>query len=124
MEGNKILVVDDTREIRELLEDILSKSFPDKEIFCLTNGAEAWEEVQYEPDFVWVILTDWKMPQMDGIELIERIKSLFPKIPIILMSGDLPPENNQADEFLPKPITQIQQLVNVIKKLTSYQPAT
>ena len=116
MEKKKILVVDDNEDIRSLLGEILNNLFPDKEIFCLTNGAEAWEEIQDDPYSIWLIITDWQMPQMDGVALTKKVKFSFPGIPVILSSANELPADNPADAFLAKPF-QIQKLLELVQKL-------
>lgn len=50
-----------------------------------SDGCEALESVQLEkPD---IVLTDVQMPNMDGLELVERLRDEYPQIPVILMTG-------------------------------------
>ena len=66
----KILIADDSAVPRLILEKTLSSL--GHETVSASDGAEAWARVQtFEPD---VVLSDWLMPGMDGIELCRRIR--------------------------------------------------
>ena len=67
----KVLVVDDDLVSRRLLKGYLQKW--DYQVTVVTNGAEAWEKFQ-EEDFP-IVICDWMMPEMDGPELIQRMRS-------------------------------------------------
>lgn len=80
---SKILIVDDERAIRNSLKDILS--LEGYAVDAAQNGREALEcltKSSYE-----VVLCDIKMPEMDGIELLEKAKADFGDIPFIMISG-------------------------------------
>jgi CheY-like chemotaxis protein len=109
----KVLVVDDNATSREILQDILeSFSF---EVDLAASGKEALEEIERadnDKPFELVIM-DWKMPGMDGIEASKRIKShqKLTKMPAIVLVTAYGREEvmRQADEiglegFLLKPV--------------------
>ena len=81
-----IMLVDDERVIREglsLIINALDSSY--KIIAKVTNGSEALELMHtFPPD---IVITDIKMPVMDGIELIERMQEKFPEIKKVVLSG-------------------------------------
>jgi len=87
LQGMKVLVVDDSATSRNILQDILeSFSF---EVTLAASGEEGLEEIQkadtdqpYE-----LVLIDWKMPGIDGIETSERIKNhkKLNKIPAVIL---------------------------------------
>ena len=113
LRGLKVLVVDDNATSREILQDILeSFSF---EVFLAASGQEALEEIEMadkDQPFELVIM-DWKMPGMDGIEASRHIKShrKLSKIPAIVLVTAYGREGvmRQADDigldgFLLKPV--------------------
>jgi PAS domain S-box-containing protein len=113
LRGLKVLVVDDNATSREILQDILeSFSF---EVYLSASGKESLEEIERADNnkpFELVIM-DWKMPGMDGIEASRRIKShqKLTKIPAIVLVTAYGREEvmRQADEiglegFLLKPV--------------------
>lgn len=80
---SKILVVDDERSIRNTLKDILE--FEKYQVDLAENGIVALEQLK-ESDYD-IILCDIKMPEMDGIELLERLVILKPDVPVVMISG-------------------------------------
>ena len=78
-----ILVVDDERSVRDSLADMLNHlGF---NAFCAESGAQALEELQKKE--VTFVITDMNMPEMDGLELIHRVRDTYPETSIIAMTG-------------------------------------
>jgi len=71
MKKKKILVVDDEQDVRETLESVLSKL--DYDPIVASGGKEALEMIRQNK--VDVVLSDLYMPEMDGIELLKRVKT-------------------------------------------------
>jgi two-component system, cell cycle response regulator len=69
----KILVVDDEQISKRVLEAMLRKW--GYETISSDNGLEAWELMQ-KPDAPSLVISDWMMPNMDGIELCEKIRAI------------------------------------------------
>ncbi|MBN8679872.1 MAG: sigma-54-dependent Fis family transcriptional regulator [Chitinophagales bacterium] len=79
----RILIVDDEVPIRRTLRDILE--FEGYEVDEASDGLECIAKVQKEK--YDVVITDIKMPKMDGIEALERLQILSPETPVIMVSG-------------------------------------
>ena len=79
----KILVVDDEYSVRESLRDWLMEE--GYEVGLASSGEEALKMVK--EDFWQVVLLDLKMPGMDGIETLKRIKDLEPETEIIMITA-------------------------------------
>jgi DNA-binding response OmpR family regulator len=102
----KVLVVDDESQIRDLLKEFLAEQA--YEVTLASNGKEAIDLTEKEhPD---VILLDLKMPEMDGIAACQRLKEQ-PKtqfIPIIVITGYADNKilaiEAGADDFVHKPV--------------------
>jgi DNA-binding NtrC family response regulator len=79
----KILAVDDNEQIREILAEMLSRFG----FACSTaaNGREALD-LMHKEDFS-LVLTDMKMPEMGGIELLREIKKNYPDTDVISVTG-------------------------------------
>ncbi|PKQ69085.1 sigma-54 dependent transcriptional regulator [Labilibaculum manganireducens] len=103
---SKILIIDDEKSIRNTLKEILS--YEDYEISLAENGLEGIELAK--SDEFDVVLCDIKMPQMDGIEVLDKIQELGLDTPVIMISGhgniDTAVESIKkgAFDFLEKPL--------------------
>lgn len=106
-----ILTVDDAQPIRLLLRTVL-QALPDVKVIQCEGGHEALRELSGRP--IDIVITDWNMPDMSGIDLTRAIRSgnrvqdRF--VPIIMLTGHADRENvvlardAGVDEFLVKPI--------------------
>ncbi len=116
---NRILVVDDDESIRELFECIIE----DMGYECDTaeNGEEGIKAIENET--YKLVFLDIKMPKINGIEALKKIKALKPEIPVIMMTGfsvdDLVNEakNLKAEDVLYKPF-DVETLETLIKEKT------
>lgn len=81
--AGKILIVDDQFGIRILLNEVMMRE--GYETYQAANGLQALEIVQnHAPD---LILLDMKIPGMDGIEILKRVKKIDPDIRVIIMTA-------------------------------------
>jgi signal transduction histidine kinase len=103
---NRILLVDDEQDIREVLN--LSLSDLGYVVLEAQNGEEALEIFKAaQPP---IVLTDIKMPGMDGIELLQKVKRENPETEVVMITGhgdmDLAIESlkHEATDFITKPI--------------------
>lgn len=120
MSGHLILVVDDLPENITILRSTIEASGANYMVTEANNGKEALEIIaQTPPD---LIITDWDMPVMNGIELIAAIRSNseFRNIPIIVITGMmvLPDDlkmafDTGASDFLRKPFDKTELLARI-----------
>jgi DNA-binding NtrC family response regulator len=114
----KILVVDDEAPIREMLKKGLSQ-MGGFTIDVAQNGQEAIEKI--EKDVFDLVLTDLKMPEMDGIELLKTIKGTRPEVMVILMTayGSIQTAVEAikigANDYITKPIDFNELLIHISK---------
>ena len=115
-----ILIVDDETKML----DILSINFSgDYNVFVAENGLEAKTILQQQP--VDLIISDLKMPKMDGKELLEYVKNEFSQLPFIIMTAFGSIEDaveaikNGAFDYVVKPI-QIEDLRHIIEKALKF----
>jgi two-component system NtrC family response regulator len=118
-----ILVVDDEKNYLLVLSAVLEEE--GYEVLTALSGPEAIE-IQKASD-IDLVLTDMKMPTMDGIELLERIKGLDPDLPVILMTAhgtvDKAVEAMQkgAYSYILKPFDNDRLILFVRKAMSTFQ---
>jgi len=124
-----VLVVDDNLYMRRIIKTMLS-GFGIHTIFEASDGAEGFEVYErMAPD---LIVTDWDMPYMDGVEMTRRIRwamdSRDPDIPIVMMSSRtekhrvLEARDAGITEFLAKPTSAKSLYLRLASALTSPRP--
>ncbi|MDU0113820.1 diguanylate cyclase [Psychrosphaera aquimarina] len=104
----KVLVVDDSVSAREYIKHLLKRHNYD--VYVASSGEEAMKQLELHPDLK-LIITDKEMPNMDGIELCNKIRSKYSKdeMSIIGISGQGNQSltakfiKNGANDFLTKP---------------------
>ena len=82
----KVLIADDEEKICQLIEKLINwESLGLKVAAVASNGVDAVKKImEYRPD---IVITDIRMPGIDGMELIERTKKICPDTEIIIISG-------------------------------------
>ncbi|KEY85397.1 sigma-54 dependent transcriptional regulator [Pseudomonas sp. 17391] len=104
---NSVIVVDDEASIRTAVEQWLSLSGFSVQLFAHAEACLA----QLPEHFAGVIISDVRMPGIDGLQLLERLQMADPDLPVILLTGhgDVPMAveamRNGAYDFLEKPFT-------------------
>ena len=103
-----ILIVEDDPVLSKITERILQLAAHD--VFCVPNGVQALEILKKK--FYPIVITDWQMPQMDGIELCRKLrKEKFPGYIYIIMLTSRDSHSDivagleaGADRYLIKPV--------------------
>ncbi len=110
IEDCSVWVIDDDRSIRWVLERALQKA--GMQVTTFSNASGVLDLLQQEkPD---VILSDIRMPGMDGLELLKQIQASHPELPVIIMTAhsDLDSAvsafHGGAFEYLPKPFDLVE----------------
>ncbi len=112
-----ILITDDEANIVSGLK----YAFEDEGFNVLTakNGVEAWHTINN--NVIDLVITDLRMPEMDGYELIKRISASYPTLPVIVLTGHGTIETavetmrDGAIDFFTKPV-DLDKLILVVKK--------
>ena len=120
----RILLVDDNKSglaarksvLEELGYRVATASGADDGLECFSNS---------EFDLV---VTDYRMPKMDGVEFIRKIRTIHPEIPIIMLSGyveaaGLTESNTGADLVILKSANEVTHLVRSVSRLLRRKPA-
>ena len=101
----RVAVVDDDRAIRWVLERALAQ--PDLEVECIDRADMALSRLLDDPPDV--LVTDIRMPGIDGLDLMSRIREVHPDLPVIVMTAHSDLDSAVASyqggafEYLPKP---------------------
>jgi CheY-like chemotaxis protein len=120
----RILLVDDNANglaaRKTVLEELGHK------VLTATSGADALE--QFAAHTIDLVVTDYKMPRMDGLELISRLREQSPTLPIVLLSGfsetlGLGESSTGADVVLQKSANEVSHLVRAVNRLLRRTPA-
>lgn len=113
----RILVAEDDTIVRQIIVDTLDMC--DFDLIQAASGHEALRLIN-KPDGVDLLITDLKMPGMDGIELAYHVRGLYPQIPVLLVSAwpsflkeGFPPEPYQ---YIPKPF-RLRELTKTVSDL-------
>jgi DNA-binding response OmpR family regulator len=105
--SQSVLIVDDDRQMLLSLAEGLARYAPELEVVTAGDGAQALEHLQHRE--VALVVTDLKMPRMDGFELLTAIMRSYPDVPVIIVTGFSTPDMEQrslsggAVEFVAKP---------------------
>ena len=116
-----IILVDDEEEVRKsIIKQIDWETTGFKVVGDAENGEEALEKIEVlEPDMV---LTDIRMPYMDGLTLAERIRQKYPSMKVVIFSGYDDFEYAQkaiklnVTEYVLKPVN-VEELTSILKRI-------
>lgn len=106
----RILIVDDEIEFRALVKDAL----PSFEVIEAADGLQALDLVGEEK--LDLIITDIRMPEMDGIQLLAALRAQYPDLPVLATSGYMDAEEaeeHEFDGFIEKPLS-LQPLLQMV----------
>lgn len=92
--NRKILIVDDNQEMLYTLKDGLEKYSRDFSVIIAGDGLDAIE--QLSQNTISLVVTDLKMPRMDGFSLLAHIIENYPGIPVIMITGYITPQMEQV----------------------------
>ena len=119
-----IIVIDDEEDVRESLKQLFSlEGF---KVYAMANAKEALEFISTK--FQGVIISDIRMPEMDGLTFLKEVKKLNKLLPVILMTGHgdiklaVKSLKLGAIDFLEKPFNP-NELVNQVKVISSQRQA-
>ncbi len=103
----KVLIVDDSQIMRKIITGVLKK-LNVKDILEAVNGQEAVTKVS-ENDDIGLVLMDWNMPTMNGLDAVKKIRADGSKVPIVMCTTEAEKEKvieaikTGANDYLVKP---------------------
>jgi DNA-binding response OmpR family regulator len=126
-----LLVVDDDPMVRDLEAQLLRL-----EGYTVLEAEGAAEALRVAGEVVAIhlLITDFMMPEVDGLELTRRFRAVHPETPVLMVSGSLPPCHDQIEdlvrfEFLAKPfglaelLHKVRALLDVTVPLPRREPS-
>jgi DNA-binding NtrC family response regulator len=114
---NKILIVDDELNMRLVLSAMLKKE--GYEVAAAADGAEALQILKSGP--IAAVVTDLKMPRIDGMELLSRVSQEYPEVPVIMITAHgtvataVEALKKGALDYITKPF-ELEELKNIVSK--------
>ncbi|MEA3203291.1 MAG: adenylate cyclase, partial [Thermoplasmata archaeon] len=116
-----MLAVDDEPDILQALAAYLEATVPGLRVVTAASGPEALAEIEKgKPD---IVLSDYKMPGMTGLELLARVARVHPDVPCLMMTAYADSElamravhEARVRQFLTKPVDP-QRLAAVVREL-------
>jgi two-component system response regulator HydG len=113
----RILAVDDDPEMRNLISDFLGNE--GYEVVCLPSAVEGLQRLRTEDSNFDIVISDLKMAQMDGMQLLRTLKAEKPDLPVIVITGfgsvdtAIEAMRNGAMHYLVKPFKLSELSVNI-----------
>ncbi len=127
-----ILVVDDEGSARFFLSDLLEENGFRGQFTVASSGEEAWELLQDMPDAYHIILLDWMMPGISGMELFKMMKKdgRFSKTRVIFQTALIDTKHVEegmaagAFEYIGKPYDESRLLIAIHNAISQYELMT
>ena len=82
----KVLIVEDQAEARAMMRNMLAE-LGITQIFESKDGREALEFVDSAFDFIDIIICDWNMPEMTGVEFLRQMRTVDSDVPFLMVTG-------------------------------------
>ena len=86
-ESCRVLYVDDLTEDQRLLREAVDLANVPVHVVCASSGDKALDLLKHDGQFDFVLL-DWNLPKISGSELLDDIRAIHPKIPILVLTGE------------------------------------
>lgn len=106
----RVLIVEDDPSVRWTIEQCLKK-IGITDIHVVEDGLAAWKKIEPEPNAFDLVISDWNMPFVTGIELLEHIREEGILTPFIMITAKgtfesaIEAKNAGVTVFVPKPFT-------------------
>lgn len=112
-------IVDDEFDVVSLFRDALSE-IDGMEVFGFTDSTLAFEHFRLNQSHYALVLTDYRIPVINGMELLKKIKAMKPSVKTLLISAfdvnhEIFTECDYVDKFLEKPT----KMIDLVKEVRS-----
>lgn len=91
----RVLAVEDNFTALTLLRTMLA-DIGVNQVFTAKDGKEALDFLGAADDMIDIVLCDWKMPRMTGLDLLQQVRTVDPDIPFIMITGNADRESIMA----------------------------
>jgi DNA-binding NtrC family response regulator len=121
----KLLFAEDEAPIRRIVERVMRREAI--EVVFAEDGEDAWEKFQSNPESFDIIFTDVRMPNLDGLALVKRIRTHGHEVPCVLMTGHIDPvqwtyePSVEIAAVLEKPF-KLKRLLEITKQVLGESP--
>lgn len=108
-----VLIVDDQSSARSMVKKML-KELKIQQVFDAANGRDALRLLDSAPEMVQLIICDWNMPHMNGMELLRQVRSVGFDVPFVMLTGRadkdsvIEAKDAGVDAYIAKPFSQVQ----------------
>jgi len=108
-----VLIVDDDGNMRTLIRRMLARMHIEK-IIEADGARQALDQVETASTVIDLVICDWNMPGMSGVELFTRIHALRPDLPFLMLTGRADPDSVIAAKkagltaYIAKPVSPAQ----------------
>jgi len=121
-----VMIVDDSKSIRSLVKFVLQSEGYD--VLDAEDGQQGWDMLQRLSGSISLVLTDFEMPNMNGPELVKRIRenAAYDHIPVVMLTSRKDEEDevfgleSGADDYIGKPVEPMKLQARVRKVLAMY----
>ena len=124
----QVLVVDDQANALNLIKDML-KSMGVQAVHTAADAATALELLNERKDMVDVVLCDWSMPQMSGLELLKEVRKSHRDLPFVMVTGTADPSSVLAAKdggvsgYIRKPFSseELRKKMNTVARVKAHR---
>ncbi len=122
----RVLLVEDQADTRAMIKNMLGE-LGITQIFESANGSQALQFMDTAFDFIDVVICDWNMPGMSGVELLRQLRTVDPSFPFMMVTGRsdqssvIEAKSSGVTAYIAKPFstTQLEAKLRVILSKTA-----
>ncbi len=124
----KVLAVEDSTEAMNLMRNML-KEIGINQIYTATDGKQALDFLGECEDLIDVVIADWHMPRMTGLELLKQLRTVDPELPFLMITGAadfdsvVEAKANAVTGFVKKPYSAVELLkkLKVVARINAHR---
>ncbi|MEX0696245.1 MAG: response regulator [Dongiaceae bacterium] len=122
----RVLVVEDSFQTIALIRTMLT-DFGITQIYTAKDGKEALDFLGTCDELIDIVMCDWNMPRMSGLEVLRQVRTVDPDMPFLMVTGAADPDSvlaaksNGVTAYIAKPFSAniLKKKLNVVARLLS-----